>query len=330
MYEIREQAKHYLQFCKYQRGLSYNTIRNYNFDLKFFIQFLLENNFPLFCDQISKKVLESYLESLTKKYKVKTVKRKMACIHAFFTYLEEEEIIENNPFRKFKVRLKEGYRKPRSLTLNEMDHFLQTAYEDEYALVARPVVNKLKTARLFKLKTVSRGFTWCRDVAIMELLFAAGLRVAELCNLRFEDYDEVEHTLHIIGKGNRERYIYLENYQVKKIFKDYLVMRKAVGINLPYIFVTKFHKKMSTQAVRNIITKYAERSGINKKITPHVFRHSFATLLLESGVDIKYIQDFLGHSTIATTQIYLHISDQQKRKVLATKHPREIMHATGF
>jgi integrase/recombinase XerD len=82
---------------------------------------------------------------------------------------------------------------------------------------------------------------------------------------------------------------------------------------------------MSTQGVRNIVTKYAQKSGIHKKITPHVFRHSFATLLMESGVDIKYIQDFLGHSTIATTQIYLHISDEQKRKVLATKHPREHM-----
>ena len=106
---------------------------------------------------------------------------------------------------------------------------------------------------------------------------------------------------------------------------DYLYFRRAIPMDLPYLFVTKFNTTMSTQGVRNIVTKYVERSGIHKKITPHVFRHSFATLLLESGVDIKFIQDFLGHSTIATTQIYLHISDEQKRKVLAAKHPRSRM-----
>lgn len=326
MKEVQDYITPYLDYCKYQRRLSENTIRNYGFDLKFFTDFLYAQDPPTpDCNQVTKKTLEAYLESMTTKYKVKTIKRKMACVHSFFGYLEDQEIIEDDPFRKFRLRLKEGYRKPKSMSIPEMDHLLKTIYEDEFAVPATRMLKKLRSKKLTPPESFSREFTWYRDAVIMELLFAVGLRVAELCSLRFSDYDDIDHSFYIIGKGNRERVLYLENAQVIKMFNDYLFFRRAIGIDLPYIFVTKFNGQMSTQGVRNIVTKYAQKAGIQKNITPHVFRHSFATLLMESGVDIKYIQDFLGHSTIATTQIYLHISDEQKRKVLATKHPREHM-----
>jgi integrase/recombinase XerD len=209
-----------------------------------------------------------------------------------------------------------------------MNRFLKAAYDYELSQKIIPLVNKIEGGSIKHLDTMSREFTWCRDVAIMELLFATGLRVAELCSLYFADYNAEDNSFHIIGKGDKERFVYVETKQAQKMLSAYLRLRRAIGIDLPNIFVTKFRAPMSTQGVRNIVTKYAKLSGIPKNITPHVFRHSFATLLIESGVDIKYIQDFLGHSTISTTQIYLHISDEQKKKVLAAKHPRDKMCAS--
>lgn len=331
MKELQDYVAPYLHYCQYQRRLQANTIRNYTFDLSYFLAFLAKQRPAIqSVDQVTKKTLELYLANMTTKYKVKTIRRKMACVQAFFSYLEDQELIDDNPFQKFRLRLKEGYRKPKSMSFPEMDLLLRTVYEDEFARPATRILAKLKSKKLTPPETFSRELTWYRDAVIMELLFAVGLRVAELCALKFSDYDSKEHSFYIIGKGNRERVLYLENEQVIRMLNDYLFFRRALSIDLPYLFVTKFNAPMSTQGVRNIVTKYVERSGIHKKITPHVFRHSFATLLLESGVDIKYIQDFLGHSTIATTQIYLHISDEQKRTILATKHPRGQMMVAGY
>ena len=123
--------------------------------------------------------------------------------------------------------------------------------------------------------------------------------------------------------------IYLENNEVNNALKQYLYFRNKTKINLPYMFITKFGQMLSTQAVRNLVTKYTRLSGLSKNITPHVFRHTFATLLLEEGVDIKYIQDFLGHSSITTTQIYLHTTNKQKRTIIASRHPRQKLYFSG-
>lgn len=323
MSKIRDYYEDFLNFCRLLKRLSENSIQGYSIDLRMFMEYLESLDPPLLeCGQVNKKTLEDYLAVLSKKYKVKTIKRKMACIHSFFSYLEDHEIIEDDPFLKFRLRLREGQRSPKSLTVKEIDRFLSTAYGAEFAVPAADLLDKLKASEKPMLKTLTGEFFWCRDVAILELLFAVGLRVAELCALRFEDYDEDEHSFYIIGKGNRERILYLENAQVLSSFNNYLIMRKAVHTGHSYIFITRFRDKMSTQGVRNLVNKYASMAGIEKNVTPHVFRHSFASLMLESGVDIKYIQDFLGHSTISTTQIYLHISDEQKKRIMAEKHPR--------
>ena len=158
---------------------------------------------------------------------------------------------------------------------------------------------------------------------MLELLFAGGFRVSELCKLKFEDLSPDRLAIRINGKGNKERTIYLENIEVVRALNRYLAYREAVPDGNGYLFITKFDRPLSTQAVRNLVRKYSEMSGIHKNITPHVFRHSFASLLLEEGVDIKYIQDFLGHSSISTTQIYLHTTSSQKRRILSAKHPRQ-------
>jgi integrase/recombinase XerD len=227
MKDIRELADRYLRYCANQRGLTKNTIRNYGFDLNFFIKFLNNNDHPPDCSAVTKHLLEDYLGSMTDKYKVKTVRRKLACIRSFYTYLEDQELIMDNPFHKFKLKLKEGYRKPKSMTMTEMDRFLKVAYDNELAEEIYPLIKKIKRSEIKQLDTMSREFTWCRDVTIMELLFATGLRVAELCSLNFDDYNEEDNSFHIIGKGNKERFVYVETQQAQKMFADYLILRGA-------------------------------------------------------------------------------------------------------
>lgn len=313
----------YLDFCKYQRGLASSSIRGYRIDLGKFSEFLADQDPPISTiEEITRQTLESYVAYLSPRYKVKTVQRRIAPIRSLYSYLYEVEVIEVNLFDKFRLRLKEGKRSPESLTVSEMSRFMATVYDDKYAGNTRNYLDQVRSLNGGRLETLEGNFFFNRDVAIVELLFAAGLRVAELCGLKFEDYDEIEKSLFILGKGNRERTLYLTNPQALRAFENYLFIRRAVETNHDFIFITRFREGMSTQAVRDLITKYAGLAEINKNITPHVFRHSFASLLLESGVDIKYIQEFLGHSTITTTQIYLHTSEQEKSRILTELHPR--------
>ena len=327
MSEIREYTNYFLEYCKQQRRLADHSIKGYSIDLRMFIEYI-ESRTPAVteCNQVTKETLGDYVAEISQRYQVKTIKRKLACLRSFFSYLEYCEVITENPFQKFRLRLREGHKNPQSLTASEMDRFLGAVYSDAYAASAVDQLNRLRNMDKPFLKSLNGNFFWCRDIAIIELLFAAGLRVSELCGLRFEDYDRIERSFYIVGKGNRERTLYVENTEVLSVLDNYLLLRNAVNIDHSYIFITRFREPMSPQGVRNLVTKYAKIAGIHKNITPHVFRHSFASLLLESGVDIKYIQEFLGHSTISTTQIYLHTSDEEKRRILATKHPREQMH----
>ena len=156
----------------------------------------------------------------------------------------------------------------------------------------------------------------------MELLFASGIRVQELCNIKLKDIDFVNFFVRILGKGDKERKVYFGNPAVIAAFSAYTQYKEYAGFKSEYLFLNKFGQKLSTQAVRNLISKYTRLAGIEKNVTPHVFRHTFATLLLEEGVDVKFIQEFLGHSSISTTQIYIHVSDQKGREILKNKHPR--------
>lgn len=304
MNEISIYMDKFLHYCNVHRKLSPLSIRSYGFDLNIFLKYLEDQEPPItLCSSVTKHVLESYLDVVSQKYAVKTIKRKLACIHSFFNYLEYDEIIKKNPFEKFQLHMKEGFRLPKTMVLREVDLILKAAYNQN-------------------TRGPGEEFTRIRDAAILELLFAGGLRVSELCSLTFSDLDENNSTLHIHGKGNKERTIYLENLEVINALNNYLDLRRSEDFDFPHLFTTKFHGPMSTQGVRNIVTKYTKIAGITKNITPHVFRHSFASLLLEEGVDIKFIQDFLGHSSISTTQIYLHTTSDKKREIMSKMHPR--------
>ena len=326
MNELELYTQKFTKYCMNHRRLSKDTVKAYGLDLKVFAEFLSALDPPIMtCKEVTKQVLQQYVSYLNENFAVKTVRRRIASVRSLFNYLEEEELILLNPFDKFHLSVKEPFRVPKTLTLDEIGRILEAAYGESPTLL--PVISKLEQkaskSDKYAMNPNSKEFVWVRDVTILELLFAGGLRVSELCKLEFSDLSADHTAIRINGKGNKERTIYLENIEVVKALNRYLIFRETTGVENQFIFITKFHKPLSTQAVRNLVSKYAGLAGIDKKITPHLFRHSFASLLLEEGVDIKYIQDFLGHSSISTTQIYLHTTSSQKRRIMSTKHPRQ-------
>lgn len=326
MCELDINVQKFIKHCKNQRRLSPDTVKAYALDLKGFMGFLSNLEMPILCcGEVTKQVLQEYVHYLNENFAVKTVRRRIATLRSFYNYLEGEEVISDNPFDKFHLNIKEPFRVPKTMSLDEISKILSAAYGDSPTLF--PTLSKMESKWGTRDKVVvnpnSVEFLWVRDVAILELLFAGGFRVSELCKLEFGDLSEDHLAIRINGKGNKERTVYLENIEVMKALNRYLLFREAVEIESPYVFITKFYKQISTQTVRNLIEKYAKLAGFSKKITPHLFRHSFASLLLEEGVDIKYIQDFLGHSSISTTQIYLHTTSSQKKRIMSTKHPRQ-------
>ena len=161
-----------------------------------------------------------------------------------------------------------------------------------------------------------------REIAVMEMLFATGARVSEICSLTPNAVDLPNHTIKIFGKGSKERIIQIENADVLKILAKYYAAFEKDIQDCGWFFVNKLHKRLSEQSVRELVNKYAELAESSIHITPHMFRHSFATLLLEEDVDIRYIQKLLGHSSITTTQVYTHVSLAKQKEILSVKHPR--------
>ncbi len=195
---ISKHIDSFIIHCEKERQLTQHSIKGYSIDLRMFLEFLDASPRVMTIKQISKHVLDDYVAHISSKYKVKTIKRKIACLRSFFTYLEDKEEIDENPFRKFRLRLKEGYRAPTTLTILEMERFLSAVYNDCFVAQSLNRLELLKNMKCPQIKTLNGEFFWCRDVAVIELLFASGLRVAELCKLQFEDYDEIEHSLYII------------------------------------------------------------------------------------------------------------------------------------
>ena len=161
-----------------------------------------------------------------------------------------------------------------------------------------------------------------RDIAVLEILFAIGARVSEICNLTPLSVDLTNHTVRILGKGSKERLIQIENADVLKALQTYYDLFQKDMQSCGFFFVNKLNRRLTEQSVRQIVQKYTTMAGCNMHITPHMFRHSFATLLLDEDVDIRYIQKLLGHSSITTTQIYTHVAMAKQKEILSIKHPR--------
>ena len=291
----------YLEECERQKRLSPKTIRAYKNDLQ---QFISETG-AIFISQISQATLEEYIKKLHEKYKPRTSKRKIASVKAFFKYLERRELISANPWPKVQCKFRAPSTLPRTIPLNCIQDFLKIIYD-----------------QMQNGKTPYRRRNAIRDAAICELLFATGLRIFELCSLRPEDVNLAEDTVFIRGKGAKERILHIGNGQVHDILKKY---KKTFSIEIyesGHFFANQKGRPFSDQSVRRMLNHYTELASIEQHITPHMWRHTFATALLEADVDIRYIQTMLGHSSIHTTEIYTHVSLSKQKDILSNKHPR--------
>ncbi|WP_143321430.1 tyrosine-type recombinase/integrase [Clostridium sp. HBUAS56010] len=294
----------YLVFCKNQKRLDSKTIKAYKIDLTQFAVSQSNNSFV----SIKPDSIEEYITSLHQSFKPRTVRRKIATLKAFFHYLEYKNIIEINPFNKLRIQFRSPVTLPKIIPLHTIEDFLSTLYKQKE----------------YTSTTLQRKYI-LRDIAVIELLFATGIRISELCSLRVTNIDFIENNILIYGKGSKERRIQIGNQDVIIALKDYYKNFKEEIDNSEYFFINRIHNRLSEQSVRNMINKYAHLASIRLHITPHMFRHSFATYLLEEDVDIRYIQEILGHSSINVTEIYTHVTMAKQKNILTQKHPRNTL-----
>ena len=297
--------------CEFEKNLSVKTLKAYGIDLRQFRTHVGSVVFNSSIELIDKTVLRDYIKGLYGKYKEKSIKRKVSVLKAFFNFLERDEIIEKNPFRKMHIRIREPQRMPRTIELRQIEVVLQHLYSQKSKLVKKD------------------NFAWfciLRDICIIELLFTTGARVSEISSLKLENLKLDEKIITITGKGNRERLAHLFSEQMRSLIKEYMAIREQLFSGCNEVFINRLGSGLSDQSVRFMIRKRVALAGITNHITPHMFRHTFATSLLDNGVDIRHIQELLGHSSILTTQIYTHVTGRNQGIILAQKHPRKMFH----
>lgn len=291
----------YLDYCKRNKGLNDKTIKAYKTDLKQFREYYIAAN-----TEFGKQLLVNYIGELNM-FKPKTAKRKIATLKAFCSYLEYEDIVEYNPFHKIKTKLKEPIILPKTIPAETICRLFCCMYE-----------------LLGQTNISSKEYLWqLRDICAIELMFSTGARISEICSLHRNDVTWIDMSIKIYGKGSRERIVYVSNNDVVKILKKYYTFTKDYDCD--YLFVNRLGKRLSEQSLRFALYKYAEKAGITQHITPHMFRHSFATMMLDENVDIRYIQCILGHSSITTTQIYTHVSVGKQKEIMLKNNPRNII-----
>lgn len=302
MTNLQMQIENYLEYCQYQKRLDQKTLKAYRIDLRQFSEHFIKTD----VQKLSSSLIEVYLITLHKKYKPKTVKRKIASLKAFFHYLEYRELIISNPFNKLHVKFREPTILPKTIPLYIVESVLSTIYR-YYASAPTPYQKR----------------NALRDIAAIELLFSTGMRISELCSLGMEDINLYDRTILIYGKGSKERRIQIPNEDVIRILTEYKNEYEKEMHRCNHFFANQKGNSLSDQTIRRAINKYCSMAAVDLHITPHMFRHTFATSLLEADVDIRYIQEMLGHSSINTTQIYTHVALAKQRDILMTKHPRK-------
>lgn len=296
-----EIVKKYLKNCQEQKRLDAKTLKAYQIDLTQFYSAFKTNNIY----NISVTEIEGYIANLHQNYKPKTVKRKIASIKAFYHYLEYQDFIPVNPFNKIRTRFRAPQTLPKTIPLHLMELLFATMYQQH--VIATTPYQKRKTLR---------------DIAVVETLFSTGIRISELCRLKETDVNLHDGSILILGKGSKERLIQIGNTDVLQLLMKYKnVFYQEIG-KANHFFVNPNPSPLSDQSVRRMLKKYAAIAGIDLHITPHMFRHTFATSLLEADVDIRYIQEMLGHSSINVTEIYTHVALSKQKDILQNKHPR--------
>lgn len=291
--------KSYQSYLKIERGLSKNTIENYSFDIDRLCQFLTENGITVSPIEIGEETLQQFIYSVSKQVNPRSQARIISGLKSFFSYLIFEDYRTNNPLELIETP-KTGRKLPDVLSTEEID-----------ALIAGIDL------------TSNEGE---RNRAMLETLYGCGLRVSELAALKISDLFFEEGFIKITGKGNKQRFVpigdltqkYIEIYRNNN--RTHLSIQKGFEDTL---FLNRRGKQLTRAMIFTIIKDLAVKINLNKNISPHTLRHSFATHLLENGADLRSIQLMLGHESITTTEIYVHLDRKFLTEVLNTFHPRK-------
>lgn len=292
--------KNFLVYLEVEKNFSKHTIRAYNSDILSFLIWL--NDTPV--SETNHTKLKDYLVFIQKfNYSKTTLSRKIASIRTFYRYLYRENVIESNPVNSVHAP-KRNKSLPKFLSSVEIEQILNN----------------------IKIETPA-GY---RNRVILELLYATGMRVSELGDLNFGSLNLEENEITVLGKGNKER-IVLVSTRAKEFLQKYInTVRFMIPENSSSpptsenspVFINKTGYRLQTQSIRTALNDIVKRIELPKKVTPHVFRHSFATKLLENGADLRVVQELLGHASISNTQIYTHVSTERLKSVYDKTHPR--------
>lgn len=292
---FRDTASAFIRHCQSIRKLSPHTTRAYELDLARFSQFLGKDGAVATCD---KTVIHNYVRHLfdVRALKESSVKRHLATLRSFFRWLEEDGHAVEDPFRGARIRIRMPKRLPRVIARSDLRRLLVHELPDIFADLTGYVAT--------------------------ELLFATGMRVGELASLLDAAVDVDDGTITIVGKGNRQRRVFVPD-ELKALLRDYRAARDHCASSADTFLVNTRGDAASPQMIRRLVRIHGERSAVRDRVTPHMFRHSVATYLLEEGVDIRYVQRLLGHRSISTTEIYTHVADAALKVRINEKHPRK-------
>ncbi len=290
----------YLQNLEYVKNASIHTVHNYRMDFEAFFSFIqLNYNEDINLDTITNLQIRSYLAKMKNdKYARRTIARRISALRSFFQYLVKEEILKHNPFNDVRTPRLE----------KRLPIFLET-YEIE-DLLTLPDDSNLGQ----------------RDLAVLELLYATGIRVGELVKIKIQDIDLLNHFVIVLGKGAKERLVPVGSKAIDAITaylrqsRPYLLHTTKQNHNL--LFVNSKGGPITDRSIRRIVEKYINKLALNKKISPHSLRHTFATHLLNNGADLRTVQELLGHVSLSTTQIYTHVTKEKLRHLYLKTHPR--------
>jgi integrase/recombinase XerC len=292
---MQEVFNKYRNYLEAERNASAYTVRNYTTDLLHFFQFLRDKKISSL-KEVDKHVLRNYLSRLVEQGFVKaSIARKLSAIRSFYRYLIREEIVSTSPVSASSPKL--DRRLPSFLTVAEMERLLEAPD------LSSPVGQ--------------------RDRALLELLYASGIRVSELVKLNREHIDLDSGEIRVRGKGSKERVVLMGKPAAEALSiylghgRPELLGKKRSSA----LFLNRYGERLPERRVQRILANYASITGIDKRVHPHMLRHTFATHLLDGGADLRVVQELLGHANLSSTQIYTHVTKSRARKIYLSAHP---------
>jgi integrase/recombinase XerD len=306
MQSLNDSVHAFLNHCQFERNFSDHTVKAYRLDLSQFTRFALQQGKSGAVAQVDRALIREYTRTLHH-YKPRTQRRKLAALKSMFGFLEREGVVESNPARNLRLDIRLGRLLPRTVSLSTLQAFFRELYAN-------------RDRRVRQARCSARAI---RDIALFELMFSSGMRVSEISNLRIETVDLDRRAILVRGKGNKERLIPICDVDVFSALVSYISLQDIPRTADRFFFTNRFGRRLSEQSIRIVLKRHARAANL-ETITPHVFRHTVATMLLEQGADLRFIQAFLGHSSIVTTTIYAHVNDKSQREVLTRHHPRRL------